>query len=196
VRCCLPSRVYVAADGPRPGNANDARLCMETRALVSLIDWPCDLETRFLDENFGCTHAVSSAISWFFEHESEGIILEDDCQPAPDFFGFCYRMLKLYRDYPPVMHVAGCNLGAPASIFGNHAYGFSSLPIIWGWGTWKRAWSGYQADLSESQLPSRSEFRRRGIAWAHAHAIRSTMIKVARGRICTWDYPWTLKVLE
>ena len=28
--------------------------CEETRAIVSKIDWDCELHTRFLDENQGC----------------------------------------------------------------------------------------------------------------------------------------------
>ena len=50
------------------------------------IDWPCQIKTRFCAENQGCQLGVSSAITWFFEQEEAGIVLEDDCVPHPDFF--------------------------------------------------------------------------------------------------------------
>jgi len=37
---------------------------------------------------------MSEAISWFFEHEPEGIVLEDDCLPADSFWGFVRLGLK------------------------------------------------------------------------------------------------------
>ena len=49
--------------------------------------------------------AVSSAIGWFFEQEAEGIILEDDCLPAPAFFNFCDNLLEKYRnDTQDILH--------------------------------------------------------------------------------------------
>ena len=35
----------------------------------------------FREENLGCGKAVSSALTWFFDHVEQGIILEDDCIP-------------------------------------------------------------------------------------------------------------------
>jgi hypothetical protein len=40
---------------------------------------------------------VSSAISWFFEQEEEGIILEVDIVVHPDFFPYCANLLEHYR---------------------------------------------------------------------------------------------------
>ncbi len=190
-----PIRVYIAADGPRAGNTSDQEKCAQTRELIKLIDWPAQIYTRLLDENFGCAKAVSSAITWFFEHEPEGIILEDDCIPGSDFFRYCAQMLELYRERDEVMHISGSNLGAPAVVFGQEYHGFSSLPQIWGWATWRRAWVYYRLDLKESEIPSSFAFRRRGIALPHAHAMRKTFIKVARGRIKTWDYQWVMWIL-
>lgn len=94
IREAKPPRLYIAADGPRRGNADDEKNCREVRAVVESIDWDCQVSRRFLDENAGCCKAVSSAISWFFDNEEEGIILEDDCLPHPSFFYFAKRFLK------------------------------------------------------------------------------------------------------
>jgi hypothetical protein len=60
------------------------------RVIDQEIDWPCQIERLYSDVNQGCRPGVSRAISWFFEQVEEGIILEDDCVPHPDFL-FCTR---------------------------------------------------------------------------------------------------------
>ena len=42
--------------------------------ILNNIDWPCEVTTLFRDKNLGCKVAVSSAITWFFEHVESGII--------------------------------------------------------------------------------------------------------------------------
>ena len=91
IREAQPKRLYVAADGPR--NEAEQLRCEETRAIVSKIDWDCELHTRFLDKNQGSDPHCLQAITWFFENEPEGIVLEDDCLPAHSFFGFCSELL-------------------------------------------------------------------------------------------------------
>jgi len=86
IRQARPSRLYVAADGPRPDRPRDAQACAQTRAIATEIDWPCQLHTLMRDFNLGCAQAVSQAITWFFEQEEEGIVIEDDCLPDASFF--------------------------------------------------------------------------------------------------------------
>src|SRR5688572_28086524 len=76
-----PARLYIAADGPRPGVAGDKEKFDAVRELVSKINWPCEVKHLFRENNLGMKQAVPSAISWFFEQEEQGIILEDDCLP-------------------------------------------------------------------------------------------------------------------
>ena len=107
IREAQPKRLYVAADGPR--NETEQLRCEETRAIVSKIDWDCELHTRFLDENQGCDSHCLQAITWFFENEPEGIVLEDDCLPARSFFGFCSELLEKYRNDNRIGHITGGN---------------------------------------------------------------------------------------
>jgi hypothetical protein len=148
-------RLYVAADGPRPGHPSDARLCAATRAVVTAacqasISWNCEVRTLFRTENLGCSAAVVDAIDWFFTDEPEGIILEDDCLPTSDFFPFCAELLARYRHDTRVMHIGGNNLGAEAGLaLGAEAlsYRFSQQVQSWGWATWRRAWQYFDVDM-------------------------------------------------
>ena len=89
IRKARPKRLYVAADAPRVEKEGEAALCQQTRAIIKQVDWDCEVQTLFREENLGCQKAISSAIDWFFEHEEMGIILEDDCLPSPSLFSFC-----------------------------------------------------------------------------------------------------------
>lgn len=87
IRKARPPRLYVAADGPRENVLGEADRVRQVREYVlNNIDWDCEVKTLFRDKNLGCKYAVSSAITWFFEHEEMGIILEDGAAPSLSFF--------------------------------------------------------------------------------------------------------------
>ena len=88
IRQAKPSRLYVAGDGPRVGYNEEDKVA-KTREITTRVDWPCEVKTLFRDKNLGCKNGVSTAITWFFDHEEQGIILEDDCLPAESFFWYC-----------------------------------------------------------------------------------------------------------
>ncbi len=183
LRKIKPKFIYVAADGARAGNENDKINVPITRSLIETIDWDCTITKLFRNENLGCGLAVSSAITWFFQHVEEGIILEDDCIPNESFFPFCEEMLNYYRYEEKVMHVSGNNfqLGQKR---GEASYYFSTYPHIWGWATWRRAWNHYEFNLPNPKDIPVDKFR------YHLLPIRG--IKQAyEGKVNTWDYQWT-----
>ena len=74
IRAAKPSRLYIAADGPRADREGEILRCNEALSVISQIDWDCKVEQLIRTSNLGCKNAVSSAIDWFFENEEEGII--------------------------------------------------------------------------------------------------------------------------
>ena len=95
IREARPPRLYLASDGPRAEKVGESETVLGLREeLLSAIDWPCELQTLFRDDNLGCARAVSGAITWFFEHEEEGIILEDDTLPHPIFSLFRKELVE------------------------------------------------------------------------------------------------------
>lgn len=146
IRLAKPKRLYIAADGARKNQLNDAVLCEKAREISTKIDWECDLKTLFRKENLGCKNAVSSAIDWFFEQEEEGIILEDDCLPSSSFFSFCDQMLERYRADSRIRHITGSNLQL-GQAWGEASYYFSRITAVWGWASWRRVWKEYDKDL-------------------------------------------------
>lgn len=140
-----PARLFIAADGPRSNHPDDELQCGRTREVTRRIDWDCHVERLERSENLGCKRAVSSAITWFFEHVEEGIILEDDCLPDLTFFRFCAELLEKYRDDSRVALISGNNYQNEAD--DQASYYFSRYPHIWGWASWRRFWQGYDVDI-------------------------------------------------
>lgn len=191
IRQARPPRLYVAADGPRMARAGEAQRCAEVRALASAVDWPCEVRTLFRDENLGCRRAVSGGISWFFEHEAEGIIVEDDCVADPSFFAYADELLARYRDDPRVMCVSGDNF-ISGSWRPEASYYFSQFVHIWGWATWRRAWSLYDAEMNGWKLADKAQSLQSWLpGQRQAQAFwRNCFDAVAAGKVDTWDYQW------
>jgi len=156
IRKAKPPRLYVAADGPRDDCAGEPERVAKVREISTAVDWPCELKTLFRDKNLGCKHAVSGGISWFFEHEEQGIILEDDCLPHPDFFPFCETLLDRYANDDRVWVITGDNFQNGMQR-GDASYYFSHYPHIWGWATWQRVWKNYDVNLTFWPKWKRSE---------------------------------------
>lgn len=191
IRPIAPTRVYCGCDGPREGIGSDRQSCSEVRRIMGSIPWTGVLRTRFLDRNVGCAEAVSGAIDWFFEFEEFGVVLEDDCIPAPDFIPFCAEVLHRYRDEPRVMSVLGTRCAGPALPTGP-SYGFSRYFNVWGWGSWRRAWRLRQHDLrgwrsrrqGGNPLEALPRVSRKGWAKKFDRLCR-------QARPSTWDHQWT-----
>jgi len=191
IREAQPKQLFIAADGPRDGHPDDVALCAEGRRLVEEVDWHCAVQTLFRDRNLGCKRAVSGAITWFFDHVEEGIVLEDDCVADPSFFPFCAELLERHREDDRIAIISGDNFQRECQSSRNSYY-FSIYPHIWGWATWRRAWSHFDGDLS--LWPELRDTR-----WLEhllgdklvADYWRGIFDQGHAGQIDSWAYPWT-----
>jgi hypothetical protein len=190
IRQAKPPRLYVASDGPREGYEGEKEKVIKTREIATIVDWPCEVKTLFRDKNLGCKNGVSTAITWFFKHEEQGIILEDDCVPHLDFFSFCENLLNYYADDEKVGAITGNNF-QNNKWRGSASYYFSKFAHCWGWATWRRAWHHNDTDLKFwpkwrnskdwlNSMPDKVERR----FW------QNNFDRVYAGEIDTWDYPW------
>jgi hypothetical protein len=147
IRDARPPKLFLIADGPRPGVDGDEAECEATRAAVKNVDWPCEVTRDFSSANLGMQRRTISGIDLTLEAVDRAIILEDDCLPHPTFFRWCEEMLERYEDDERVMHVSGSQL-LPESPDNGASYYFSRYVHVWGWATWRRAWRLYDDDLS------------------------------------------------
>lgn len=185
-----PRKLYISADGPRKHKEGEAEKCRLTREVVNQIDWECDVKKLFNDDNLGCKKAVSNAITWFFENEEQGIILEDDVVPSNSFFNFCSDLLDYYKNDNSIMHISGNNF------FSNRmniqaSYYFSIYPHIWGWATWRRAWQLFDPSIIDFPEYKSNKFIEKTLKekkekkyWLKKFEL------VYNNKIDTWDYQW------
>lgn len=188
VRKVQPPRLYIAADAPRLHKQGEVEKCRETLALLSIVDWPCDIKFKINETNLGSHTAIPNAIDWFFSNESEGIVLEDDCIPHQDFFRFCDQQLDRFRDDSQIMWINGSSLGFRAD---ECSHCFSAYAISWGWASWRRAWSCF-ADF-RSELPMgkvESEVIRRYAEDSIIARLYWQRVFKYAYTIKNWDYRW------
>jgi len=191
VRVAKPARLYVAVDGPREGRPDEAEKCAEVREAVKLVDWPCEVKMLFREKNLGCKLGVSGAITWFFENEPEGIVLEDDCRPSPDFFRFATEMLARYRDDARIGAVCGFNF-YNFQTDPKPSYHFSNHFEVWGWASWRRVWSKYDVEMTPYYEKRRECYAKSGQTWASQYDCLRQIEAAHNGVLNTWDVQFWL----
>lgn len=193
IRAAEPRRLYFASNAPNPQNGLSEKIDVNrVRSLAEKIDWPCELFTLFREEHLTVIESIPSSIDWFFEHEDEGVILEDDCLPSNSFFIFCKTLLDFHRYDDHVRMISGNNFQGSKDFHGLSSYYYSRYFHIWGWATWKRAWVKYRENhdqiknkqnLDNLKIP----FKDIGVRFYWARILRL----VERGKLRTWDHIWT-----
>jgi len=192
IREAKPKKLYIAADGPREGRDGEKELCEETRNLVlNSIDWECDIKTRFQEKNLGCYLEISSAVSWFFENEEMGIILEDDIVANLSFFKCCGELLEKYKDEKRIWTIGGYNYPSPMDI--SESFYFARNFSCWGWATWANRWKPYSLDLTDYSIANLKnidhELARRN--WAEILSIMQS-----DNPIDSWAYRYIFRGIE
>lgn len=198
IKIYKPSKLYIAADGPRIDKMGEKEACDETRsAIIERIDWPCEVKTLFRNKNLGCAKAVSSAIDWFFENEEFGVIIEDDILLSQDFYTFAQIIDSRYRDNDRIMSINAQYLCRKSVM--RSSYSFSTMSSPWGWATWRRAWQ--RMDMSMKLFPKNSLKKHiksfgfiRGLMlyfyyWRHDYRIITS-----GGDISSWATRWAFNI--
>ncbi|MGA7856550.1 MAG: hypothetical protein WCA11_01390 [Terracidiphilus sp.] len=191
VAAARPSHLFLIADSPRTDRPGEAERCEQVRKIVTAVDWPCQVETSFASENMGCRRRVISGLNWVFSAVEEAIILEDDCVPDPSFFPFCAELLVRYRNHPQIAYVSGFNPLEKDFPF-PFSYYYSQMANLWGWATWRRAWSEYDEHIQS--WPAVKEAGLLNLIFPDKKAVAywsAIFDRMAQGTgPNTWDYQW------
>ena len=197
IREAQPPRLYIAADGPRKEIPDEKEKCEATRKIVENIDWSCDVHRLYLDENHGCGKGPCSAITWFFEHEEQGIIIEDDILPHLDFFRYCDEMLDRYKDDLRIQSISGHN-----TLYGENnkkafSYFISPLFGVWGWASWRRVWNTYEYDVNRLSWPKVRKNILKQMPLTAFYRLRNIFRKMAHDKPDDiWDYQFQFNQIQ
>lgn len=195
IREIKPQKLYLVSDGPRDNKEGENLKVREVRDYIeSHIDWPCEVKKNYALKNMGCRNRMASGITWLFENEEMAIILEDDVKPGLDFFWFEKEMLERYKDDKRIMMVSGYKYLNQYPI--NESYTFSNHSVIWGWGTWRRAWENYDVDIKSWPQRKKDGSLRKKFNFL-GYKVRSHHFDSVYNHILdTWDYQWGYTVYE
>ncbi|WP_255427214.1 methyltransferase domain-containing protein [Sphaerospermopsis sp. LEGE 00249] len=189
IRQAKPPKLLVVADGPRAEKLGEAEKCAATRAIINQIDWECEVLTNYSNVNLGCRKRVSSGLDWIFEQVEEAIILEDDCLPHPTFFRYCQELLEKYRDDQRVMMISGDNFQ-----FGRKrtedSYYFSRYGHVWGWASWRRAWTKYDDSMAIWPRLKNNGWLSKVLGNEQAVSYWTQIFQAVYDGFNTWDYIW------
>lgn len=146
-----PQELFLFQDGPRHNNPSDIGKCKEVRAVFdSFLESNPGIvhHSLFSEVNLGCGPGPAKAISWFFEHVDQGIILEDDAIPHPDFFPYAEELLERYKYDYSVYAIGSMNIDMHK--WGDGSYYFSMMNRnLCAWASWKRAWDQFDIQLED-----------------------------------------------
>jgi GR25 family glycosyltransferase involved in LPS biosynthesis len=127
-----------------------------------------------------------TAVDWFFENETQGIIIEDDLEFNEDFLVFCSEALKRFLRANNVWMISGSNFFHEKNTMSTLAI---TYPMIWGWATSREKWQLMRSSYRE---PSVLEFIKRpnsrnGFFWSGSK-------RANQGIVNTWDLPIAFKM--
>lgn len=187
-----PTKLYVGVDGPK-NTPQDRDLVNEVRTLMSTPSWTAQVRTRLIPSNVGSRRAIEGALTWFFSLEPRGIVLEDDCIPAQDFFTLADHVLDCYEQNHQIWGMTGSNT---ASVQFDASYGFIRHPLTWGWATWADRWNKHQWS-DDTYLTLTKSGHSVWPSTAHKHAFKRHLDSIAHWGIPdAWDYQWAWTVMQ
>lgn len=196
IRKSKPQKLYISSDGPREDVNDEAKMIFAIRSyLLERIDWKCEVQTLFHEENQGCKYAPQKAITWFFEQEEKGIVLEDDCLPSESFFQFTSELLDKYENDYRVFGISGINFQSDKFDI-EKSYYFSRFFMTWGWATWRSRWKRHLLILDDFQ----TYFNDSSIHKLIDHKIANDKLvdfakKGFNNELDAWDYQWILSCM-
>jgi len=193
IRQARPKKLYIACDGARKEKYGEYEKVEEIRRfVVNNINWRCRVETLFRKSNLGCKESVNDAISWFFENEEMGVILEDDTVPDISFFWYCQELLIKYKNDTRIGLISGNNHMPWYQC--QNSYVFSKFKKTWGWATWRRSWVNQDLEMSWEKTPYKESIIG-NMGYSNKKTFASWLRKIEdvnTNRVNTWDYQWFL----
>ena len=192
IRIAQPKKLFLVMDGPRDSHPADAELVAETRAVVSRVDWECEVFEDFSQKNLGLKARVSSGLNRVFASTEDAIILEDDCVPDQSFYPFASELLQRYRNDPRVGLIGGTSRLRGHKV-GPASYDFSGDVRIWGWATWSRTWVDFQqsGDLNSAWSAIEHEEILEGIpGGARRRSLKSQLSRAHQ--LDSWALPFAI----
>lgn len=153
VREAKPSKLFLIADGPRPGNYNDEVGCKACRDVADrLVDWDCELIKLYNTENKGLFVTYFESMAKVFEQVDYCIFMEDDLVVSHSLFPYCKELLEKYKDDKRFSFVTTINfMGDGIYEDLDSDYFFCGEGSLYVYGLWKRTFESMNMNFLKNQ---------------------------------------------
>lgn len=148
-------RIYLSIDGAKNNDSQFYQVQAVAEVLEHARSLGLSVNVRHRHSNAGLAVAVIEGISWFFEHEEFGIILEDDLQIAPSFYKYVSDARDCFQEHKSISLISGNSYFPPQNVSSISA---THYPLIWGWATWRDEWQDFVLTIHK---PLRRLFNRK-----------------------------------
>jgi hypothetical protein len=173
--------LFVSLDGPR--NSTEAAACNAAREQVELFKDRFNLSIVWRDYNLGCCLGVVAALDWFYEQNSAGIVLEDDCYPEDDMLVELQRNLSLLNK--TTSKVGLLTAHNPFLTWPSHQ--ISRYFLIHGWATTAKIWKEVRAHFFRLTFPQISPEKRLERSLSESIFWWANSSRARLGGVDTWD---------
>ena len=188
--------IWVSIDGANPDNlevTGRQRHCEEVAKR-----YQSDASKRRIGAiNLGCRDGVIEGLTWFFSHNRQGIVLEDDIEIEPGYIEKMKVLLRKHSDNKQIWSVSShCDPElAVDSGHPNRLY-LADLCRVWGWATWSDRWMNHKDWLDES-----ANWNQVDCFWNLPKHVRSKEFALKiyackKRHMHAWDYEWNLSHLR
>jgi hypothetical protein len=143
-----PKVLFLVSDAPRDFVQGEKDKVMESRKVVSEIDWECRVIKIYETTNQGLYTMLWSSMDKVFKEYDRCIFLEDDVVPSVSFFYFMEDLLEKFKDDERIQQISGMNFLDiyPKNL--SDSYFYSKETSIWGFGLWRRTYLSFDREHS------------------------------------------------
>jgi len=138
------SSLFIFADGPKsdssPGNLANIRA---VREIIRQEQWCKTVTIEESVQNKGLGASVIAGVTQIVNASGKVIVLEDDLVSSAYFLQFMNEALECYEHSESVGCISGYNYPLKGKVPETY---FIKNGECWGWATWKRSWTLFNAD--------------------------------------------------
>lgn len=172
-------RVYISIDGPTSSEIREKQREI-SRISASFHSKTFQVYLRQLSSNLGVALGVISAVDWFFSHEKDGLILEEDIVISERFIDFGQWAINQFASQPRCLIAGGFFINN--TTFSPDGPFICRYPMIWGWATNQANWRTMREMIFAPKHFSLDKLFSRSKQFWYVGAKRASL-----GIVDTWD---------
>lgn len=175
-----PKSLYIFSDFNENKEIQE-RIYETRKAIISKVNWKCELKTYFSKKNIGIKYYQKEALDWVLNRNREEyvIYIEDDIYCSDDFFKFQKDLLPRYKDNKKIIGITGFNFGFKSNI--KNTYFLSRFGWSWGIGFYKRVLKFYDPDVKDYLSVKKQDwYKKRFIDYKSYFYLDTYLTKIAK----------------